>query len=337
MGKSIGYIKKENLLFNKLDKAVSIIITKNLGIRKNESLLVVYDSRQHELAKKFSEVASKSLKKVDMLKIPVAKVNGQEPPKKAVHKFLQYDVLIFLTTRSLSHTKARREATAKGIRIASMPGVTPSVLRRSIDIDYDRLKATIKKVAARLNKAKKVRIKTSLGTDIEFSITKRKAHGLSAGIYNKKGKWGNLPEGEVFIAPVEGTANGIFVVDGSLAGFGKITHPLIFFVENGYVTKITNGRKIPRIKKMLDRVGKKAGNIAEFGIGFNSRAKVTGIVLEDEKAAKTCHLALGNNIGFGGKTDVPLHIDCVIKKPTMFLDNKPIIKKGRLNIQGKYI
>ena len=51
---------------------------------------------------------------------------------------------------------------------------------------------------------------------------------------------------------------------------------------------------------------------------------------EDEKAYGTCHIALGNNIGFGGKVDVPLHIDCVIKKPTIFLDDKIIMKKGRL-------
>ena len=77
-------------------------------------------------------------------------------------------------------------------------------------------------------------------------------------------------------------------------------------------------------------MGKKARNIAEVGIGLNRKAKVTGIVLEDEKAYGTCHIALGNNIGFGGKVDVPLHIDCVIKKPTIFLDDKIIMKKGRL-------
>jgi len=267
---------------------------------------------------------------VDSVKIPVSKYNGQEPPKKIARKILGYDTIIFLTSKSLSHTKARRDATAKGIRIASMPGITETILRRSIDIDYKQLRKDTQKIASMLNKAKRVRIKTTLGTDVEFSIDRRKAHGLSAGVYNKKGKWGNLPEGEAFIAPVEGTAEGHFVVDGSIAGFGKIGHPLIMFIEKGQLIKVTDGKKPPKIEKLLDQVGKGARNIAEFGIGLNRKAKLTGVVLEDEKVYGTCHIALGNNIGFGGKVDVPLHIDCVAKKPTIYLDKKIVMRKGKI-------
>ncbi|MCK5281976.1 MAG: aminopeptidase [Nanoarchaeota archaeon] len=331
MAKNTGYIKKGSLLFNsRLDKSILTIITKNLAIKKSESVLIVFDSKKQEIAERFKKIASSMIEKVDLAKIPVLKINGQEPPKEISSRILKYDTAIFLTSKSLSHTKARRAATEKGIRIASMPGITETILKRSININYERLKKDSIKIAQLINKAKKARIKTCFGTDIEFSIKNRKAHGLSAGIYNKKGKWGNLPEGEIFIAPVEGTAKGHFVVDGSIAGFGKITHPLIFFVENGYVKKITDGKTPPKIEELLDSVGKKARNIAEFGIGLNRKAKVTGIVLEDEKAYGTCHIALGNNIGFGGKVDVPLHIDCVIKKPTIFLDDKIIMKKGRL-------
>lgn len=333
MAKNTGFIKKANSLFNsKLDKSISIILTKNLAVKSNESLLIIYDANKSRLAKRFKVIASSLIKKADSLKMPVMKVNGQEPPKNISSAMLQYNVIIILTTKSLSHTEARRKATENGARIASMPNATESILKRSIDIDYNELKKSIAKVGARLDRAKKVLIETSYGTAFEFGIEKRKAHGLSAGIYTKKGKWGNLPEGEVYIAPVEGTANGHFVVDGSIAGFGKLRHPVIFFVEKGFVTKITDGKKPPEIEKLLDSVGKKARNIAEFGIGLNKKAKVTGIVLEDEKAYGTCHIALGNNIGFGGKVDVPLHIDCVFKKPDIYLDGKRIMKKGKLLI-----
>jgi leucyl aminopeptidase (aminopeptidase T) len=293
-------------------------------------LIIVYDSKKSYLAKKFKNISSNILDDVTLLKVPVAKVNGEEPPKKVEKDLLKHDVAIFLTSKSLSHTKTRRKATEKGIRIASMPGITETILKRSIDINYKEIKDKSTALSLLMNYAKKARIKTSLGTDIEFSLKGRKTHGLSAGIYNKKGEWGNLPEGEVFIAPVEGTAKGHFVVDGSIAGFGKINHPLVFFVEEGYVTKITDGKNPPKIEKLLNKLGKKARNIAEFGIGLNKKAKVTGIVLEDEKAYGTCHIALGNNIGFGGKTDVPLHIDCVIKKPSIYLDDKIVVKKGTI-------
>ena len=331
MAKNIGFIKKVSSLFkSKLDKAISIIVTKNLAVKKEEGLLVVYDSKKSALAKRFIEVASSLIKNVDSIKMPVLKVNGQEPPKEVSSKLLDYDVVVLITSKSLSHTKARRNATEKGVRIASMPGISETILRRSIDIDYDILRKDTKKIVSLLNKANEIRVKTGLGTDISFGVKKRRGHGLSAGIYSNKGKWGNLPEGEAFIAPVEGTASGHFVVDGSIAGFGKMGHPVIFFVERGSVVKITDGKKPPQIEKALDKVGKKGRNIAEFGIGLNRKAKVTGTVLEDEKAYGTCHIALGNNIGFGGKVNVPLHIDCVMNNPTLYLDKKMIMKRGKL-------
>ena len=331
MKRNTGYIKKVNSLF-RLDRAIQIVLHKNLDIKSSESLLIIYDKKKVALAKRFYTLARKSLDNVEIIKISISKVSGQEPSKKVAQALLKYDTAIFLTEKSLSHTKARRDATKKGIRIASMPGITENIMRRSIDIDYIRLKKESVKLVAMLTRAKNARVTSALGTDITFSLANRKAGGASAGIFNKRGKWGNLPEGEAFIAPVERTANGYFVVDGSVAGFGKINHPLIFFVENGFVVRITNGKKPHKIEALLNKVGKNARNIAELGIGLNRKAKITGVVLEDEKVYGTCHIALGNNLSFGGKIDVPIHIDCVIKKPTVYLDNRVIMKKGKLFI-----
>ena len=81
---------------------------------------------------------------------------------------------------------------------------------------------------------------------------------------------------------------------------------------------------------MLDQVGKEAYNIAEFGIGTNDSAKLSGLLLEDEKVMGTVHIALGNNVTMGGTFNVPIHLDGVIKKPTVYLDNKLLMKNGKL-------
>ena len=211
MAKNTGYTGKGSLL-SKFRKAVLIILSKNLSVKKRERLLIVYDKETEDLAERFTDIAKESLDKVESLKIPVLNANGAEPRKKEGQKFLNCNVLILLTSKSLSHTKARRDCTKKGIRIASMPGITNSILKRSIDVDYDKLKEDSKRAGRLINSASEVRIKTGYGTNISFSIKGRKAHGLKSGIYNKKGYWGNLPEGEVFVAPVEGSANGVFVV-----------------------------------------------------------------------------------------------------------------------------
>jgi len=65
-----------------------------------------------------------------------------------------------------------------------------------------------------------------------------------------------------------------------------------------------------------------------LGVGTNPKAKITGNVLEDEKVFGTAHIALGNNTAFEGKVDVPVHVDGVFTKPTIFLDKKKIIEKG---------
>jgi leucyl aminopeptidase (aminopeptidase T) len=101
-------------------------------------------------------------------------------------------------------------------------------------------------------------------------------------------------------------------------------------VQNGFATKISGGRLANKLKVMLDKVGKNARNIAEFGIGTNDSAKLSGVLLEDEKVMGTIHIALGNNVSMGGSVNVPIHLDGVVKKPTVWMDGKLLMKDGKL-------
>ena len=83
---------------------------------------------------------------------------------------------------------------------------------------------------------------------------------------------------------------------------------------------------------MLEEAGPKARNLAEFGIGTNPNARLIGNVLEDEKVLGTCHIALGDNSTFGGKVRAGIHVDGIFLRPTVELDGKIIMKKGKLSI-----
>ena len=147
----------------------------------------------------------------------------------------------------------------------------------------------------------------------------------------KSGDYGNLPAGEVHFSPLEKTSNGSYVVDGSQAGLGKIKK-LKFKVEKGFVKKI-EGNRSKELIKLLDSVkDKNAYGIAECGIGMNEKAIITGKILEDEKVKGTCHIALGNNKSYGGKLDVPLHLDGIIKNPSIFVDNEEIMREGKFRL-----
>ena len=88
------------------------------------------------------------------------------------------------------------------------------------------------------------------------------------------------------------------------------------------------GRKAKDLEKRLDRIGPKAYMLAEFAIGTNPKAMVTGNVLEDEKVLGTCHIAIGNNVSFGESNDVPVHLDGIISRPTVIVGSRTILENG---------
>jgi leucyl aminopeptidase (aminopeptidase T) len=83
---------------------------------------------------------------------------------------------------------------------------------------------------------------------------------------------------------------------------------------------------------LIDPLGMPARNIAELGIGTNDKAIITGLVLEDEKVMGTIHIAIGDNSHFGGKVQVPSHLDGIVKSPTVWADGKLIMKDGEFMI-----
>jgi len=305
----------------------------NLALKSNETVLIVTDAKKHQIGQAFKEAAQKITSKIDFLEIPIPKFNGEEPPDSAAEKMLSADVILMPLAKSLSWTQARREATQSGARIASMPQITDDIILRTFPIDYESIKRRVNRIDDLFDAADQVKITTKSGTNFEFSVSRRKGRGRNGGIYRSKGAWGNLPCGEAFIAPVEGSANGVYLVDASQAGVGKISEPIKVTVEKGFAVKFEGGSEALTLKEMLEGVDDpNAFNIAEFGIGCNDKAKIIGITLEDEKVLGTCHVALGRNLFFGGKIDVGVHVDGVIKLPTIYFDNKKIMAEGKLMV-----
>ncbi len=315
---------------SKLDSASVIAIQQCMAVKQNEKVLVITDEIKREIGYSLYSNAIRLGFKSLLVEMKSGKINGEEPSEEIAHLMGKFDVVFIPTAKSLTHTDARRNASKKGARIATFPGITKEVMIRGLNADYKKISKLSIKLANVLEKGNEIKVTAPAGTDITFKIKGRKAIA-SKGLFHKKGESGNLPTGETFLAPVEGTSNGVFVVDGSMAGLGLIKNAAIKIeVKNGYATKISGGSTANRLRKMLDSVGKNARNIAEFGIGTNDSAKLSGILLEDEKVLGTVHIALGNNISMGGNVNVPIHLDGVIKKPTVYLDGKKIMSNGKL-------
>jgi aminopeptidase len=316
----------------KLDSASVIAIRDCMGTKKGESVLVITDEFKREIGYSLFRNALELGHKALLVEMKSGKINGEEPMQEIADLMKRFDVVLIPTAKSLTHTNARRSASAEGVRVATFPGITKEVMIRGMNADYKKISRLSVRLKEILEKGNYIRVTAPAGTDISFDITGRTSYA-SKGLFHQKGESGNLPTGETFLAPLEGTSNGVFVVDGSMAGLGLIKNANISIeVKDGFAEKIKGGALARKLAKQLDSVGRVARNIAEFGIGTNDSAKLSGILLEDEKVMGTVHIALGNNLSMGGNVNVPIHLDGVIKKPTVYLDDKVIMKNGKLLI-----
>jgi len=238
----------------------------------------------------------------------------------------------------------------KKIRSFWSPTVTVDMFARTVPVDYATLRENCAKVEASFKGAKVVQVQTDVGTNIAVGVEGRKAKSDN-GDFRRPGKGGNLPTGEVFVSPKLGESNGDIVFDGSIT-LDKtvvIKKPMKVTVENGYVTKIKGGGEAKQLRDYLHEAGgrpyemvqkgeitmdkakeysKNATNLGELGIGLNPKAKIVGNVLEDEKVLGTVHFAIGSN--YDQDALALIHSDGIVKNPTITIDGKTIMKKGKM-------
>jgi leucyl aminopeptidase (aminopeptidase T) len=255
--------------------------------------------------------------------------NGEEPPPDVAALMARFDVVLCATQKSLTHTDARRDASAALARVATLPGVTEEIMVRCMNADYTKIAARTRRICERMSTTSTIRVQAPAGTDITMPIAGRQANA-SSGLFRAKGEWGNLPTGEAYLAPLEGQSHGVVVVDGSMAGVGRTSQPIRIVVEGGYATEISGGREADALRALLDQHGHDARNVAEFGIGTNDRARLTGVILEDEKVMGTIHIAFGDNTSMGGSVRVASHLDGLVTSPTVWFDDEKVMEQGRL-------
>jgi len=296
-----------------------------LNIKPWEKVLVLTDRKMLGIGKTLYEASKKVAPKTSLVVMKLTGRDGKEPPKDIAKAMKASDAVIAVTYYSLTHTRASWNAYGKGARIASMPRVAKfSFTKGGLTADYEEVNRLCKKMNRALKGSKGVMITSSNGTNVSLSVKGRKWHD-DEGIFKKGTKPGNLPAGEVGIAPVENKTNGVIVFDK----MGELGENIKLTIKNGVAIKIERSRRLLSIVK---KIGRKARIVGELGIGTNPKARVIGNVLEDEKVLGTVHLALGRNIFFGGKNDVQFHKDGIIIKPTLSAGKKILIKEGKWKV-----
>lgn len=317
-----------------LPRWVMNIIHTCMGLQSGEDVLVVVDeplagARDALLA----EAAKTEPSELWSYTFPNASRPLKEYPPSLLGMLEQVDAIILLLAsvdppKEMPAWNGGKAAIVKGRARAGIGAfIDQSILDLEMSADYEQIAVFTSSLAERLRGSSNARVTTALGTDLRMSLEGREWK-LDTGILRGRGVFGNLPSGEIYIAPVEDSAEGVLVVDKCFPGM-LLSEPTRMTFEKGRVTHIEGGAGAEFLEKAIAQHGDAARVIAELGIGTNPLARLQGNIITDEKALGTIHVAIGRNDFLGGKNIAATHIDGVVGEPSLEIDGKVLIENGK--------
>jgi leucyl aminopeptidase (aminopeptidase T) len=264
-------------------------------------------------------------------RMPVPRLPGSEPPTTVAAMMFEAGAIIELTSLFIGSSLARQLATGNGARYLAMPGVRLETFRDGgpLTVDFAGLRAQVEDIGAAWTRARTFRLTTPAGTDLRGSIGGRPGrvlHGLAC----SGGDYMAPPDIEAGTAPVEGSSNGIVVVDADLLfmGQGPLPEPVVLHIRAGELAGVEGSEKY-RLTEMIDRCSdSRMSNLAEVSMAFNPAGRVCSVAMETESALGTAHIALGNSLAYGGTVDAVAHLDCVMRDATLELDGETVLVAG---------
>lgn len=323
------------------------IVNDYLKLKRGENFLIICDETTEEIAGYVKPEAAKLSANVDIVRINTGEQtkvkHRNEFPKELAEKIADAQCILNILDAKAECTKFRKliinEGQGFGTRIAHAPGLRTEHLQSAFQADFSEMLRWNDILFRLLYFASECTIITKDKEGREYQLHleiggKERLPAQSAQVFD--GSWTNIPGAEVYIAPIEETASGDIVINGSMLGYVLPGDVLITFKSG----KIENWKSItPEFQKKLDSFVEEWkhdlnwNSLCEFGIGVNNAfKKITGSQLLDEKMGGTCHIAIGNNKEFSGKLDSEIHQDFVTIAPTILVDNKIIMKDGVFSI-----
>ena len=208
-------------------------------------------------------------------------------------------------------TRRRERTHYKGVRFGGF--LPPAPGSRGIAVeDLHETRDRAFRLAERLTKADTARVTTALGTDVSMSLKSRKGTAISP-ICTKyeANRWAGMPLfSEGAISPVEGSAEGVAIIDGMINWIGFVREPLRLVIKKGKAADVSGGADAERLRAIWDQADENATNVAELGIG-------------------TAHFGFGDSYTLGGLVRSNMHLDALMYGVTITLDGEAIVERGK--------
>jgi leucyl aminopeptidase (aminopeptidase T) len=311
-----------------VEEACARVVADCLAVRRGECVLILRDHQEvQDLHTAFVEAVREVGGVPVVVALPPAQSLSEVP--RAVCAALEGADAVLLCTPWIFPHDLRRQALAAGARLLSLCGVTDAMLLRAAEADYPRLAEVTRSAAAAFAGAATLTVTTPAGTDIRARIEGRRVVSLD-GTATRPGTASGLPAGVVAVTPVPGSAEGRLVLDGSIEGLGLVEEPATLTVEAGRVTGISGGKTARWLEAQWAAEPPGARAVAELGIGTNPFARYCGRLVEDERVAGSAHVGFGRNTHLGGEITEGTHRDAAMRRPTVRLDGRVIVREGEL-------
>ncbi|KUO63186.1 MAG: hypothetical protein APF84_09595 [Gracilibacter sp. BRH_c7a] len=320
-----------NLQENLMLQGAAKLIKECAGVSSEDIVLIVCDYQSFLVANQICRACLAVGSNTNMVVIQPTAGHGIEPPELVGAAMQKTTVVFAVTSKSMSHTEAVKQARAKGSRIITMPEFLPEMLiSGAIEANFTEQRLVAEKVKDLLTIANTAVLTSEDGTNLTFDLSGRNGRAVH-GIAKEPGTFAAPPNIEASIAPLEGKAEGILVVNASIAGIGLLSSPVKLEISAGKAISISGGGDAQTLRSIIEEANdEKVYMVAELGIGLNPKACMRGSLLEDEAVLGSVHVALGSNASFGGTIQTKRHIDLISLGATLELDEKVIIQKGKL-------
>lgn len=316
--------------------AARILLTVCTDSKPDEVLLFVTDDTSRDVCEIMWDEA-KDFPHRTIAMMSDRRMHGDEPPKTVAAAMANADVIFGITKFSMFHTDARRNAVKNGARFANMADYSVEMFEKGgLFVDFIKQGEFLDRLSDILDElvGKEVHVTSRLGTNVSFSVEGRMAirqYGRSI----KPGMSSSPPDIETALGPVEGTATGRVVIDGSIPHpkLGVLSSPIVLTLDKGRIVSIDGDYEAEKLNKILREMNDdNVYFIAEMGIGLNDHSKLSNRMLEDEGVMGTMHFGFGSNISFGGSIESNNHIDMVFKDPSLTIDGIDLIENGKFVI-----
>ena len=303
------------------------IINSCLKVKSKEDLVIVADMPNISVAKIIYQAAKECGAEVSLILMEQRTMHGEDPPIPISYAIKEADVAIFTTVFSLSNSQARIEGSKAGVRIISIPGCSPKVLKKGgIEANFLSLEPFVKKIGKLISVKGKIKLTSKNGTDLDIELCGRKSVDQT-GICHRPGTWSPFPLIETAVGPRIKGVNGVLLVDGVVIPGGIVKKHIEIIFKYGRIINISGGPDAKKLKNLLESY--KDPNVyqcVEFGIGLNPKAKMgQGIMTEDESEYGTVHIGIGQGLTFGLDIKAKAHIDLVLKNPIVEIGGKVIL------------